>query len=90
MSRRAPRTDTGERLGASVLPVGLRPGGPGAEGRGIHQRLVAGVEELLAAADGVVALADQTVGACPNFGSGRQDQLGVIASTGTPELRVTT
>lgn len=39
--------------------------------REVHYRLVTGVEQLLAAADGVVTLAGQTVGTCPNFGSGR-------------------
>ncbi len=41
------------------------------KGREVHYRLVNGVEELLAAADEVVAVAGQTIGACPNFGSGR-------------------
>lgn len=42
------------------------------KGREVHYRRFNGVEELLAAADGVVAVAGQTIGACPNFGSGRQ------------------
>lgn len=64
--------DAGERLRSPVLPVGLRPGRPGArKGREIRYRLVNGVDELLAAADGVVAMAGQTIGACPNFGSDR-------------------
>lgn len=41
-------------------------------GREIHYRLVTGVEELLAAADSVVALAGETIGVCPNFGTGRK------------------
>jgi DNA-binding transcriptional ArsR family regulator len=39
------------------------------KGREVHYRLVDGVEELLAAADAVVAVAGTTIGACPNFGS---------------------
>lgn len=42
------------------------------KGREVHYRLVNGVEELLAAADAVVAKAGGTIGACPNFGSGRK------------------
>lgn len=33
-------------------------------------RLLDGVEKLLAAADGVVAVVGDTVGTCPNFDSG--------------------
>ncbi len=40
--------------------------------REVHYRLVNGVEELLAPAEGVVAVAGQTIGACPNFGSSRK------------------
>lgn len=40
------------------------------KGREVHYRLLDGVEEVLAAADGVLAVAGDTVGACPNFGSG--------------------
>lgn len=40
------------------------------KGREVHYRLIDGVEELLAAADAVLALAGTTIGACPNFGSG--------------------
>lgn len=42
------------------------------KGREVHYRLVNGVEELLAAADGVVAVAGQTIGAWPKFGRGRK------------------
>lgn len=37
-------------------------------GREVYYRLVAGVEELFAAADAVLALAGETVGACPRYG----------------------
>jgi ArsR family transcriptional regulator, cadmium/lead-responsive transcriptional repressor len=39
-------------------------------GREVHYRLVPGVAEILAAADRVLAVAGQTVGACPRYGSG--------------------
>jgi ArsR family transcriptional regulator, cadmium/lead-responsive transcriptional repressor len=39
-------------------------------GREVHYRLVDGVAEILAAADRVLAVAGQTVGACPRYGSG--------------------
>ncbi len=39
------------------------------KGREVHYRLIDGVEELLAAADSVLAVAGTTIGACPNFGS---------------------
>ena len=40
-------------------------------GREVHYRLIPGVAELLVAADEVIALAGETVGACPRYGSGR-------------------
>ena len=40
-------------------------------GREVHYRLVEGVAELLAAADGILARAGDTVGAGPNDGRGR-------------------
>lgn len=43
-------------------------------GREIHYSLVAGVADLLAAADAVLAEAGETVGACPRFGAGAQDE----------------
>lgn len=40
-------------------------------GREVFYRLVAGVSELLAAADLVLTQAGETVGTCPRYGSGR-------------------
>jgi DNA-binding transcriptional ArsR family regulator len=40
-------------------------------GREVYYRLIAGVADLLAAADGVLAEAGQTIGACPRYGSGK-------------------
>ena len=42
------------------------------KGREVHYRLLDGVEELLAAADRVVAVAGDTLATCPKFGSGRK------------------
>lgn len=42
--------------------------------REIHYFLVAGVADLLAAADAVLAEAGETVGACPRFGAGTSAQ----------------
>jgi DNA-binding transcriptional ArsR family regulator len=39
-------------------------------GREIHYRLIPGVAEILAAADRVLAVAGETVGACPRYGAG--------------------
>jgi DNA-binding transcriptional ArsR family regulator len=39
-------------------------------GREVHYRLVPGVAEVLAAADRVLAVAGETVGACPRYGAG--------------------
>jgi ArsR family transcriptional regulator, cadmium/lead-responsive transcriptional repressor len=39
-------------------------------GREVHYRLVPGVAEVLAAADRVLAVAGETVGACPRYGTG--------------------
>jgi DNA-binding transcriptional ArsR family regulator len=39
-------------------------------GREVHYRLVEGVAELLVAADQVLAVAGETVGACPRYGAG--------------------
>jgi DNA-binding transcriptional ArsR family regulator len=42
-------------------------------GREIHYRLVAGIAELLASADAVLAATDERVRACPRYGArGRQ------------------
>jgi DNA-binding transcriptional ArsR family regulator len=41
-------------------------------GREIHYRLIDGVAEILAAADRVLAVAGETVGACPRYGAGTQ------------------
>lgn len=41
-------------------------------GREVYYRLVDGVPELLAAADAVLAIAGETVGACPRYGAGRR------------------
>jgi ArsR family transcriptional regulator, cadmium/lead-responsive transcriptional repressor len=43
-------------------------------GREIHYRLVPGVAEILAAADRALAVAGETVGACPRYGSGTQSK----------------
>lgn len=40
-------------------------------GREVFYRLIPGVADLLAAADGVLVEAGETVGACPRYGSGR-------------------
>ncbi len=42
------------------------------KGREVHYRLIGGVEELLAAADAVLAVAGTTIGACPNYGSRKE------------------
>jgi hypothetical protein len=39
-------------------------------GREVHYRLVPGVAEVLAAADRVLEVAGETVGACPRYGAG--------------------
>jgi hypothetical protein len=39
-------------------------------GREVHYRLVEGVAEVLVAADRVLAVAGETVGACPRYGAG--------------------
>jgi ArsR family transcriptional regulator, cadmium/lead-responsive transcriptional repressor len=39
-------------------------------GREIHYRLIEGVAEILAAADRVLAMAGEIVGACPRYGAG--------------------
>ena len=39
-------------------------------GREVHYRLVPGVAEVLAAADRILAVAGETVGACPRYGAG--------------------
>jgi ArsR family transcriptional regulator, cadmium/lead-responsive transcriptional repressor len=39
-------------------------------GREVYYRLVPGVAEVLAAADRVLAVAGETVGACPRYGAG--------------------
>ena len=41
-------------------------------GREVHYRLIEGVAELLQAADRILLTAGETVGACPNYGSGRR------------------
>ena len=41
-------------------------------GREVHYRLIDGVSELLAAADGILDRAGDTVGACPKYGHGRR------------------
>ncbi len=56
----------------SLLGCWARLGSREHKGREVHYRLINGVEDLLAAADGVVAVAGQTIGACPNFGRGRK------------------
>lgn len=40
-------------------------------GREVFYRLIPGVADLLAAADGVLVEAGETIGACPRYGSGR-------------------
>jgi 2-alkenal reductase len=40
------------------------------DGREVHYRLIDGVAEVLAAADRVLAVAGETVGACPRYGTG--------------------
>lgn len=40
-------------------------------GREVFYRLLPGIADLLAAADGVLVEAGETVGACPRYGSGR-------------------
>jgi ArsR family transcriptional regulator, cadmium/lead-responsive transcriptional repressor len=40
------------------------------QGREVHYRLVPGVAEVLAAADRVLTVAGETVGACPRYGAG--------------------
>jgi DNA-binding transcriptional ArsR family regulator len=42
-------------------------------GREIHYRLVAGIAELLASADGVLAVTGERVQACPRYGAIRRD-----------------
>ena len=41
-------------------------------GREVRYRLIDGVSELLAAADGILDRAGDTVGACPKYGHGRR------------------
>jgi DNA-binding transcriptional ArsR family regulator len=41
-------------------------------GREVYYRLIEGVPELLAAADLILAVAGETVGACPRYGAGRR------------------
>lgn len=41
-------------------------------GREVYYRLIDGVSELLAAADRILAVAGETVGACPRYGTGRR------------------
>ena len=41
-------------------------------GREVYYRLIEGVPELLAAADVILAVAGETVGACPRYGAGRR------------------
>lgn len=43
-------------------------------GREVHYRLVPGVAEILTAADRVLEVAGETVGACPRYGSGAQSR----------------
>jgi hypothetical protein len=50
--------------------VGLRPGRPPTPRREVHYRLIDGVAEILTAADRVLAVAGETVGACPRYGAG--------------------
>lgn len=41
-------------------------------GREVHYRLIDGVDELLAAAERILAQAGESVGACPRYGSRRR------------------
>lgn len=41
-------------------------------GREVYYRLIAGVAELFCAADTILAVAGETVGACPRYGAGRR------------------
>ena len=41
-------------------------------GREVHYSLIDGVAELFAAVDAILEQAGETVGACPNFGTGRR------------------
>lgn len=41
-------------------------------GREVYYRLIGGVPELLTAADVILAVAGETVGACPRYGAGRR------------------
>lgn len=41
-------------------------------GREVYYRLIEGVPELLSAADLILAVAGETVGACPRYGAGRR------------------
>lgn len=41
-------------------------------GREVYYRLIEGVPELLAAADVILTVAGETVGACPRYGAGRR------------------
>lgn len=41
-------------------------------GREVYYRLIEGVPELLSAADVILAVAGETVGACPRYGAGRR------------------
>jgi hypothetical protein len=52
------------------VSVGLRPGRPPTPRREVHYRLIDGVAEILTAADRVLAVAGETVGACPRYGAG--------------------
>lgn len=40
-------------------------------GREVYYRLIAGVSDMLAAADAILAVAGETVGACPRYGARR-------------------
>ena len=41
-------------------------------GREVYYRLIEGVPELLSAADVILSVAGETVGACPRYGAGRR------------------
>lgn len=41
-------------------------------GREVYYRLIDGVSELLVVADSILAVAGETVGACPRYGGGRR------------------
>jgi ArsR family transcriptional regulator len=41
-------------------------------GREVYYRLIEGVSDLLAAAEVILAVAGETVGACPRYGAGRR------------------